>query len=162
MRTPGITKRRRGVALVEFALSAMVFLMLLFGIIDWAWVFYEHQTIVWRTSDAARWAAANTTDQTSVKNIVLCGTTTACSGGGGMGFYTVSNVAVSHFSTADQVDTTGTVGPLTRYFVQVTVSGYQIRHFIPGFSVTFTGQPITVVQPMECQDGGGNCYVAGS
>ena len=157
MRTLRKPKQRRGATLVEFALAATVFLMMLFGIMDWAWVFFKYQTLVWHTSDAARYAAAhNTADTTSIDNIVLCGTPT-CSGGG-MGFYTTSNIAVSLVTASDQVDQSGIGIPAeTRYFASVTVSNYQITHFLPWFGATYTGKPITAVQPMECQDSAGDC-----
>jgi len=152
------TKRRRGASLVEFALCAVVFLTMLFGIMDWAWVFFKYQTLVWHTSDAARYAAARSgaTDTTTIKKIVMCGTPT-CSGGG-MGFYTNANVAVSLVTASDQIDQSGLgIGPEMRYFVNVTVSGYQITHFLPWFGSAFTGSPIIAVQPMECTAASGNC-----
>jgi len=62
MRKPGIIQlsaRRRGASLVEFGLGALLFFLLYFGVMDWAWTFFQHQTITWPVSDAARWAAAN-------------------------------------------------------------------------------------------------------
>lgn len=148
-------RRRRGVSLIEFALCAILFFMFFFGIMSWAWVFYQHQTITWRVSDAARWAAANfaSDNNTTIQNIVICGAET-CSGQPNP-FYSVGNIVVDHFSVSDQIY--DYAQPVTRYFVRVTVQNYTFRHFIPGFSVTGSGRPISAVQPMECQDSGGNC-----
>lgn len=149
---------RRGASLIEFALGALIFFMLYFGVMDWAWTFFQHQTITWRVSDAARWAAANRADDVAtIQNIIMCGTTTAC-GSTANSFYTVSNIDVQHFARNDQIDPNGTFPPVTRYYIRVTVQNYQIRHFIPGFSGLFTGRPITSVQPMECQLASGNCW----
>ncbi|GIU73958.1 MAG: hypothetical protein KatS3mg004_1045 [Bryobacteraceae bacterium] len=160
MRKPGIHQlsvRRRGASLVEFGLGAMMFFLLYFGVMDWAWTFFQHQTITWRVSDAARWAAANrANDVTTIQNIILCGTTSGC-GSTSNPFFSIGNISVQLFSKQDQIDPSGTFPAITRYYVQVTVQGYQIRHFIPGFSGTATGRPITSVQPMECQKADGNC-----
>jgi Flp pilus assembly protein TadG len=167
MRILRSTKRRRGTSLVEFALCAVVFLAMLFGIMDWAWVLYKYQTLVWHTSDAARYAAAHSTaDTATINKIVMCGTPTCA--GGGMGFYTAANISVDNgllnpVAASDQVDQSGLGIPAeTRYFVKVTVSGYQITHFIPWIGSAFTGQPIVAVQPMECVDAAGNCTYTSS
>lgn len=139
--------------MIEFALGAMVFLVVLFGAMDWSWVFFQHQTILWRTSDAARWAAANRLDQTMVTNLVLCGTTADC-GDNQSGFFADATVNVQLVQRNDVIDTITTV---SRHYAQVTVQDYQIHHFTPFLASTFTGKPIVVAQPMECQDPGGNC-----
>ncbi len=156
---------RRGASLIEFALCAILFFMLYFGVMSWAWAFFQHQTITWRVSDAARWAAANRAgankgDEVAseyIKNIVMCGTTAAC-GSTTNSFYSVGNIDVEHFDRNDQVDPTGTFPPVSRYYIRVTVQNYQIRHFIPGFGGTFIGRPIHAIQPMECQKANGNCW----
>jgi Flp pilus assembly protein TadG len=153
-RKPG----RRGASLVEFALGAMIFFMLYFGVMSWAWAFFQHQTITWRVSDAARWAAANRADDlNAIRNIIMCGSTAAC-GSTSNSFYTIGNIDIQHFSRSDQIDPTGTFPAVTRYYIRVTVQNYQIRHFIPGFSGTATGKPISSIQPMECQVSSGNCW----
>lgn len=154
---------RRGVSLIEFALGAMLFFLLYFGIMSWAWAFFQHQTITWRVSDAARWAAANRADDlTTIRNIIMCGTTAACNISD-TPFYSIGNIDIELFSRSDQIDTPSNTGnvtfpPVTRYFIRVTVQGYQIRHFIPGFSGVATGRPISSIQPMECQLPSGNCW----
>lgn len=151
---PNSRSRRRGANLIEFAIGGVVFFIVLFGVMDWAWVFFEHQTLLWRASDAARWAAANRLDQTMVRNIVVCGSPT-CSGPP-TGFLTGATVTVELVSTADQVDPPP-IPPLTRYYARVTVSDYEIRQFTPFIGTTFRGRPIVVAQPMECQASTGNC-----
>lgn len=142
--------------MVEFALCAIVFLVLLFGIMDWALALYQYQTIVWRASDGARWAAAhNAGDSTGIQNMVRCGTTSSCTAA--TSFFVGGTIEPILVTTTDQVDPTKTVGPVTRHYVKVTVSGYQITHFIPGFSGTFTARTVVVQQPMECQATDGNC-----
>lgn len=153
-------RKCRGASLIEFGLSAMMFFMLFFGVMDWAWTFYQHQTITWRVSDAARWAAANRADDlAAIRNIIMCGTTENC-GSVANPLYTIGNIEIEHFSRNDHVDPDpdSPFTSVTRYFIRVTVQNYQIRHFIPGFSGTVTGRPISSIQPMECQLSSGNCW----
>lgn len=141
-----------GASLIEFALTSGVFLVVLFGVLDWSWVFFQHQTLLWRASDAARWASANRLDQAAVRNIVLCGSA-ACDGGGG-GFFDNATVTVEHVRTQDRIDS---ITNVVRYYARVTVSGYRIHQFTPIIGGDFTGRPIVVAQPMECQASSGNC-----
>ncbi|MEJ5366940.1 MAG: TadE/TadG family type IV pilus assembly protein [Bryobacteraceae bacterium] len=150
-----INLARRGASLVEFGLAAMVFFMLLFGIMDWAWVFHQHQTIASRTSMAARWAAAHYWDEAAVHNLVNCGTLT-CSGT--TSYYADAAISVSLKTASDVVDDLTT---LTRRYVEVRVSNYKIRHFIPGFSGIYAARDIVALQPMECLDPGGDCTCPG-
>lgn len=147
------SNRRKGAALIEFGLGATVFLVVLFGAMDWSWVFFQHQTILWRASDAARWASANRLDDRIVTNLVLCGTTGDCGDHQG-GFFADAQVNVQLIQRNDVIDTITTV---SRYYAQVTVQDYKIHHFTPFLASTFTGKPIVVVQPMECQKASGDC-----
>lgn len=141
--------------MIEFALGAMVFFIALIGVMDWSWVFFQHQTLLWRAEDASRLAAATRMDNTGeVRNLVYCGSRT-CSGSPG-GFFDGATVDVQHVTSHDKVDDITTV---TRYYAQVTVSGYTLRHFTPFIGGSFTGRPIVAAQPMECLNPQGNCWV---
>ncbi|HEV7342272.1 MAG TPA: TadE/TadG family type IV pilus assembly protein [Sphingopyxis sp.] len=50
----GLARDRRGTAMVEFALTAPVFLLLLLGIIDYGWKFYAQHVLQGAVSNAAR------------------------------------------------------------------------------------------------------------
>lgn len=146
----------RGASLVEFALGAMIFFMLLFGVMDWAWVFHQHQTIAGRASMAARWAAAHTFNEQAVQSLVNCGTmdcTVTTS------YYADAKVEVALTEEVD--DVVDELTTLHRRYVIVSVTGYKIRHFIPGFSGTSTARTIIAMQPMECLDTEGNCTCPG-
>lgn len=56
---------RRGTAMIEFALTAPVFLLLLLGIIDYGWKYYAQQVLQGAVSNAARAATleGNALDQ---------------------------------------------------------------------------------------------------
>ncbi|MBN9664047.1 MAG: pilus assembly protein [Acidobacteria bacterium] len=145
-------EQERGANLIEFAVGAILFLTVLFGAIDWSWVFFQHQTILWRASDAARWASANKVDSTQVTNMVLCGSPTCT--GSYSGFFQNAAVTVEHVQSSDVIDTITTV---TRYYARVTVKNYKIQQLSPFLGQSFTGKPIIVAQPMECQDAAGDC-----
>jgi Flp pilus assembly protein TadG len=147
--------RRRGVAMVEFAIGTFLFLVALFGVMDWAWVFFQHQTLLWRAADAARLASATRVDeQAQVINIVRCGSTD-CSGAL-FGFVLAAKVEVRHIQSHDQVDD---ITNVPAYYAQVRVYDYQIQHFTPLLGSTFTGREIIAAQPMECLNAVGNCWV---
>jgi Flp pilus assembly protein TadG len=141
--------------MIEFALVASLFLIFLFGIMDWAWVFFQHQTIMWRASDAARWIAATRFDTNVARDIVLCGTA-GCGGTDNTGFLQSATVDTSLVTASDTIDSLTTV---KRYYVQVSVTGYRVEHFTPFLSTSYTAKPITATQPMECLNPSGDCWV---
>src|SRR6476659_11477408 len=78
----------RGTAIVEFAITASFFLMMIMAIISGGHLFFTHNALVESTRRGARYAAMqpkpatescvnNSTTVDSVKNMVLYGTTTA-------------------------------------------------------------------------------------
>lgn len=141
--------------MIEFALILPLFLVFLFGVLDWAWVFFQHQTIMWRVSDAARWVAATKFDTTVARDIVLCGSA-GCGGTDNTGFFQYASVETTLVPATDVIDSLTTV---TRYYVQVTVRGYRVEHFTPFLSSSYTAKPITATQPMECVSTTGDCWV---
>lgn len=64
--------QQRGVALIEFALTAPVFLLLLMGIFDYSWQMYAKQVLQGAVSKAARDATleSNATSQAALDNKV--------------------------------------------------------------------------------------------
>lgn len=144
---------KRGATFIEMALVISLFVIFLFIILDWSWVFFQHQVIMWRVSDAARWVAANRYDAGIVNKIVLCADPN-CDGTDDTGFFQSATITPTLIAATDVVDSITTV---TRYYVQVQVTGYQITNFTPFFSGTYTAKPITATQPMECQETNGNC-----
>ncbi len=138
--------------MIEFALVVILFLVFLFGIIDWCWAFFQQQTIMWGASEAARWASARKIDQATIQNIVFCGSPTCT--GSATGLYQNATVTAQAVALNDQIDSLTTV---TRYYVKVTVSGYQMSLITPMFARSYTGRPIVAVQPMECQLASNDC-----
>ena len=131
------TARRRrsaGTALVETALSLLLFTTIVFSLFDFGYVMYLHQTIEDRARAAARYGALNPADTTGMKNMVLYYNNT----GSGTGLFgmTASNVSAVRSGSGTTNDR-----------VTVSVSGWNYFMIWPGRSGT--GRTITVSIPVE-------------
>lgn len=60
--------RRRGVALIEFAIVAVIFFMFLFAIIEYARLIFVRQVLINAAREGARYAVVNTTAATMVSD----------------------------------------------------------------------------------------------
>ena len=72
-------KREDGQAMVEFALILPIFLLILCGIIDFGWLFYNQLSLNNACREGARYAVVNTADDAStqaIKNHIENTTTT--------------------------------------------------------------------------------------
>ncbi len=67
-----LRRHQRGIAVVEFALTAPVFLLLLMGIFDYSWQMYANQVLQGAVSKAARDATleGNAADQSALDAVV--------------------------------------------------------------------------------------------
>lgn len=67
-----LRRNERGVAILEFALTAPVFLLILVGLFDYTWQMYANQVLQGAVAKAARSATleSNSTDQTALDNEV--------------------------------------------------------------------------------------------
>jgi Flp pilus assembly protein TadG len=73
-----LAKSEEGANMVEFALSALIFLSLLFGVIEFAYAYYTYQDISDAARKAARWASVRgSVSCTNVPNLPDCGATNA-------------------------------------------------------------------------------------
>ena len=86
---------RRGGALLESALTLIVFLTLFIGIFDIGEMLFIHQTLTDRARNAVRWGVVNNFDVTSIQNLVLYGATTPAPGQTPSFGLAASNVSVS-------------------------------------------------------------------
>ena len=135
--------------MVEVALLLVVFLAILLGIMDWTWTMYEHESLVSRASQAARWAAVrpfNATTQSGAKDIVLYGATpcVGCAAGFGLA---AGNVTVQQQNASYDV---ANGSPVATTHILVAVSGYTVNHWFAGGS--FSGRTITASALWECLD----------
>ena len=131
-----MTKRKRqaGTALVETALSLLLYTTIIFSLVDFGYIMYLHQTLVERARAAARYGSLNPTDTTGMKNMVLYYSTT----GSGVGLFglTASNVSAARAGSGTSADR-----------VTVTISGYTFWGISP--AVSKVGKPVTVSVPVE-------------
>src|SRR5262249_48997681 len=63
--------KERGQAMVETALSMLLFLPVVLGIMDFGQFLYFHQALADRTRAAARWGAVNTFNATRITNVAI-------------------------------------------------------------------------------------------
>ena len=140
MRTLHVSARRRrqrGSALVEGALVLMVFLMVLFGLMDMGQFLFQRASVVERVRNAVR-EGVITYDPAAIRNLVLYGTADPATG------------AVPSFNlTADMVDVQRLDQNTSADRVQVTVSNYPIDFYTPFLAGRVTGPPILLTAPME-------------
>jgi Flp pilus assembly protein TadG len=143
-------KKQRGAAMVEFALIALLFFVILFGIIEFARAMFVYNALVEATRRGARVAAVcppnNINGSTAkIKNVVLFNAPSAT--GNGLLGLTPSNVNIQYLLSNM---TPWTYNPVTSAngtvvgniddiaYVQVSITGFQHYLIIPGFTTAFT------------------------
>ncbi|HOK46885.1 MAG TPA: TadE/TadG family type IV pilus assembly protein [Bryobacteraceae bacterium] len=136
------TRREQGSAMIEATLTLMLFLILLFGIFDFGFTLFLHQTFVHQARSAARYgsvclAGPVTCTTEDIKNMVLYNRTT----GSGKGIMGLPPEAVT-------VTREGTPGKRDDRIV-VEIAGYSFFAITPGWAGSHTGRPIRVSIPVE-------------
>jgi Flp pilus assembly protein TadG len=143
-------KTQKGAAMVEFAIIALLFFMLLFGIIEFARAMFVYNTLVEATRRGARTAAVcppnNINGSTAkIKNVVLFNDPFA-SGNGLLGL-APANVTIDYLLSDSKTIWTysatsvngvvvGNIDDIV--FVRVSITGFQQSLLIPGFNKIFT------------------------
>ena len=117
-------KRERGANLVEFALVAPLLIVLVFGIVDFAWILSQQQDVRHGAREAARLAAVNTDTGPNMATLT-------CSS------MNVSSGAVITFGrTGDQPGDTGNVSVVSPV---VSLTGFASLPFVGAiYPTTFT------------------------
>jgi Flp pilus assembly protein TadG len=128
---------RRGQALVESALALLVFLPILFGIIDFGQYLYFQQTLTERARAAARVAVLDPSQVDRIKNVALYNSYTAT----GTPLLPSLTAAMISVSTADLGTPEGRV--------TIRISGYPIHFVTPGLARTMSAPVVTVTYPSE-------------
>ena len=125
-------RRTRGQSLLEMAFVVLIFLFLLFGIIEFGRALWTYNTIVQATRAGARWAVVNvqsnsdTANKTKVQNMVVYGDPNVSSGNPILPGLLTSMVTVS--IVAMETDSSG--NPLNQK-VSVSINNYQFRFIVP-------------------------------
>ena len=137
---------QKGQTLVEFALAVMLFLTILFGIIEFGRALWTWNTIVQATRAGARFAiTSDPTNDTAIKNWVVFHNS-AGTGDAVLSGLTTTNVNVI-FKKNDGTDMSA-----TRYasdMVQVGITGYNFDFIVPLFGGSMTLPPFTTTLPVE-------------
>lgn len=134
-----IHSSRKGQALVEAALSILVFLSMLLGIIDFGLYLYFSQSLVERTRAAARFAILDPTQIDKIKNVAIYNTPTPTDATPRLLPALTGNMI--SIATADLGTPEGRVS--------VTISNYPISFVTPGLAGSFTARPSSVTYPSE-------------
>ena len=137
---------QKGQTLVEFALAVMLFLTLLFGIIELGRALWTWNTIVQATRAGTRFAiTSDPTNDTAIKNWVVYHNA-AGTGDPVLNGLSTSNVNVT-FKKNDGTDMSA-----NRYnsdMVQVGITGYTFDFIVPLFGGSMTLPPFTTTLPVE-------------
>ena len=130
------SQNRRGVTMIESALTLSLLLFVLIGIVDIGTVLFTYQGLVQRAHAGARYAIVNTYDEEKIKNVVVYGSPN----GGSSAILALSTEMVEVVS--DDVD-----NQTSR--VVVTIGNYPVRLFTPYVAGSFNLPPIKAVLTTE-------------
>jgi len=127
-------RRQAGTALVETALSLMLYMSIVFSLVDFGYVMYMFQTLSARAGSAARYGSLNPSDTSGMQNYVLYNAAT----GSGTGIFgmTSSNVVATRTGSGTTADR-----------VTVRITNFHYPMISPGMSGT--GKDISVTIPVE-------------
>lgn len=124
-----------GSSMAEFAVVAAIFLMLIFGIIEFGRLFYTHSALTDATRRGARYAVLHSQNVTCVKNVTVYGEThldSACAPLPGaqplINGLTASKVNVAYDAAFD----------VNKGSATVTITGYQFNLSVPLFRQILT------------------------
>lgn len=147
---------QRGQTLVEFALVVMVFLVVMFGLLEFARALWTWNTIVQATRAGARFAVVETpnpANNDAIKNYVVY-LNSAGTGAPVLPGLTTSNVTVS-FQKIDPTSVSGAYvspPPANKFqadVVQVGISGYSFSFIVPIFGTSITLPAFTTTLSLE-------------
>ena len=140
-------KREEGQTLVEFAFVAMLFLLLLFGIIEFSRALWTWNTIVQATRAGARYAVveAPTADDAQVKKFVAYHDPSGASSQPVVPGFNETNVSVQYLMNDGSVSTNKSLADV----VQISVNGYQFNFLVPLFGTGITLPGFSTTLPLE-------------
>jgi Flp pilus assembly protein TadG len=152
-------KTQRGAAMVEFALIALLFFMLLFGIIEFARAMFVYNTLVEATRRGARVAAVCPVSPEGINQVKFITTFNLANGTGAslLGLSAASNIAVKYYkkNMTTPITVTSTYPSVKNSdydeirFVSVEITNYTHKLFIPLFSSTLTAPNVSTTLPSE-------------
>ena len=146
------TEQEKGQTLVEFAFVVILFLTVLFAIVEFGRALWTWNTIVQATRAGARFAVVETPTSTNseVKNFVVY-YNSAGTGSPVLPGLTTSNVTVNYY----KIDSTGNyVAPpggnkFMADLIQVSITGYTFNFLVPIFGSGITLPAFTTTLNLE-------------
>jgi hypothetical protein len=131
--------RERGQAFVETALTLLVFITMMIGVIDLGQMIYFQQSLVERTRAAARYGSITPNQTTAIRNVAIYGRPNPSEGANPvLPGLTESMVSVETFGL-------GTANPR----ITISITGYPIRFFTPGIAGAVRARRISMTYPIE-------------
>ena len=147
-------RTQRGQTLVEFALVVMMFLVVMFGLIEFARALWTWNTIVQATRAGARFAVVETpnpSNDDAIKNYVVY-LNSAGTGDPVLPGLTTSNVTVSFRKIVlgtGAYDTAPLPSKFQADVVQVSITGYNFNFVVPIFGTSITLPAFTTTLALE-------------
>jgi Flp pilus assembly protein TadG len=138
MRIP-TKNRRKGQAFVESALTLLVFLTMLLGILDFGQFVYFQTSLAERTRVAARYAILDPTQTDKIKNMAIYNTPTPAEG---------AKKVLSAMTTSMITITPANLGTAEGR-VTVTIANYPISFVTPGLASTLNAPRVSITLPSE-------------
>ena len=140
-RFPKTRGNEHGGSLIEFALIATVFFMMLVGIVAAGNLYYTHNALVEATRRGARYAVLNPTNSTTaVRNVVLYGTDSPAAGA----------TPLVYNLQADNVTINYTGLGVAAGSVTVSITGYTFPFVLPTSTTSITMPPYRTTLTGEC------------
>jgi hypothetical protein len=126
--------------MVESALTLVLFVFTLIGIVDVGQVFMLHQALVERVRAGARYAVVNQYDDAAIKNVVLYNTASPAEGAKPLFLLTgelISTTLLEEGTAAERIE--------------VRITDYPFRFFTPWIAGAATARPIVTTMPVESE-----------
>src|SRR5262245_9929237 len=148
--------RQHGQTLVEFALVVLIFLGIVFGILEFSRALWTYNTIVQATRAGARFAVVEMPSLTNagIKNFVVYHNAAGTGSPVAPGLNT-SNVTVTYTridpSTGNPVEATTLQDKYLSEYVQVGVTGYTFNFIVPILGSSITLPPFATTLQLEGQ-----------
>ena len=131
------SNNRRGVTMIESALTLSLLIFVLIGIVDIGTVLFTYQGLVQRAHAGARYAVVNTYDEEKIRNVVAYG-----SPDGGVSILGLHPEMVE--VVVEDID-----NQTTR--IVVAIGNYPVRLFTPFVAGSFNLPPILAVLTTESE-----------
>lgn len=129
---------RRGSGILEMSLCLLAFAMAVFGIVEFGYLMFVHQSINERARAALRYGVVNPYNPTAIQNMVLYGRPDEPEGVQPSLNLSRSMVQVERLSSETVEDR-----------IRITVQGYTHRSITPWLPATLAAKPIILSLPYE-------------